>query len=495
MRQLSSLDAQFLAIENPRTFGHVAGLAVYDPSTAPGGDAALEDICRMLSERLHLLPPFRWRLVPTSRFGLDHPYWVEDPDFDLDFHIRDRPCRHPATTSQIVRDRRAPAARPLDRRRPLWELYVIKGLAGRRVALLTKVHHAAVDGVSGNEILSASSTPARGPRDRAARATSATAERVPSDLEMLGRGMPGYPLNPLRALRAMPARAAEPDRLPGADAIPGVARPCHAPRGLRRRMPAGASRRRRRARPAPASTARSPRTGGSRSGRSRSTPLRRSSTRRACTVNDVVVAHLRSAVRDWLLERDELPDDPLLAMVPVSVRTEEQRGTFGNRVSTMIVEIPTNEHDPRERLEQTHASLKSAKERHRRCPRPAHRRAPRSSRRRWRRRGAKRGRAAEPHATAANLVISNVPGPREPLYCAGAQLEAIYPVSAILDGVGLNITVMSYRDHGLRDRGRPRPGGRHVGPAGRRPGALDELETAVCGGTTPAPAESARPAR
>ena len=83
MRQLTSLDAQFLGVETSRTYGHVGGLAVYDPSTAPGGTLEIGDVCRMVSERLHMLPPFRWRLVWVP-FGLDHPYWIEDPDFDID---------------------------------------------------------------------------------------------------------------------------------------------------------------------------------------------------------------------------------------------------------------------------------------------------------------------------------------------------------------------------------------------------------------------------
>ena len=166
------------------------------------------------------------------------------------------------------------------------------------------------------------------------------------------------------------------------------------------------------------------------------------------TVNDVVVALCTSAVRDYLIERDDLPSDPLLAMIPVSVRTEAEQGEFGNRVGTMIVEIPTNEKDPRKRLEKTHASLMSAKARHQAVPASL----------------LTDGTAFIPPAVAAlaarstiellsrtrpplNLVISNVPGPRDPLFCAGAQLEALYPVSAILDGVGLNMTVMSYRDH------------------------------------------------
>jgi WS/DGAT/MGAT family acyltransferase len=165
------------------------------------------------------------------------------------------------------------------------------------------------------------------------------------------------------------------------------------------------------------------------------------------TVNDVVVALCTGAVRRWLIDHDALPAEPLIAMVPVSVRTREEFGTFGNRVSVMVVPIPTNEPDPRRRLERTHDILLTAKDRHRALPANLLTDATRFI----------------PPAVAAlaarttlsvlagsrapvNLVISNVPGARVPLYCAGARLEAHYPVSVIADGIGLNITVMSYLD-------------------------------------------------
>src|SRR5436305_12247080 len=152
MRQLTSLDAQFLAVESPRTYGHVGGLAVYDPSTAPGGKLELPDVCKLVSERLHLLPPFRWRLVEVP-FGLDYPYWVEDPDFDIDFHIREAAIPPPGDDRRLGEVVSRIFARPLDRSHPLWELYLIHGLKEDRVAILTKFHHAAIDGVSGAEIL------------------------------------------------------------------------------------------------------------------------------------------------------------------------------------------------------------------------------------------------------------------------------------------------------------------------------------------------------
>src|SRR5918992_5659245 len=153
MRQLTPLDAQFLAIESSRTYGHVGGLAVYDPSTAPGGELGIPEICRLVSERLHLLPPFRWRLAQVP-LGLDLPYWTEDEHFDLDFHIRESAVPPPGDDRRLAETVARIFARPLDRSRPLWELYLIHGLPEGRVALLTKVHHSVVDGVSGSEILS-----------------------------------------------------------------------------------------------------------------------------------------------------------------------------------------------------------------------------------------------------------------------------------------------------------------------------------------------------
>ena len=122
MRQLTSLDAQFLRMEDARTYGHVGGVAVYDPSTAPGGELSTQDVCRLVSERLHLLPVFKWRLAEVL-FSLDLPYWIEDPDFDLDFHIRESAVLPPGNDDRLARI----FARPLDRRRPLWELYLIHG--------------------------------------------------------------------------------------------------------------------------------------------------------------------------------------------------------------------------------------------------------------------------------------------------------------------------------------------------------------------------------
>jgi diacylglycerol O-acyltransferase len=481
MRQLTSLDAQFLGVETARTYGHVGGLAVYDPSTAPGGKLEIGDVCRMVSERLHMLPPFRWRLVEVP-FGIDLPYWVEDPAFDLDFHIRESAVPPPGDDRQLGETVARIFARPLDRSRPLWELYLIHGLEGRRVAMLTKLHHSMVDGVSGNEILGVllDSTPEG--RELPPKPAGEPGERVPGDLEMLGRGLLGVPRQPWRALRSLPSALPNLTDLPGAKAFPVVPKLAEA---LSRARGDDAS-------ILEVTTARPPKTSfNGRVGPHRRfafgslslDTVKRLKNELGITVNDVVVALCATAVRNWLLERDELPKEPLVAMIPVSVRTEEEAGTYGNRISTMIVPIPTNVKDPRKRLMRAHQYLRGAKDRHEALPADLLTDAtsfipPAVAARAARTTMDILGRTRPP----LNLVISNVPGPRESLYCAGAELQANFPVSVVIDGVGLNMTVMSYRDHVdfgiITDRDQVDDAWALMDGTAA---ALDELERAVCG--------------
>src|SRR4051812_33565390 len=195
MRQLTSVDTQFLALETSRQTGHVGGLAVLDPSTAPGGKRELADICRLMAERLPLLPPMRWRLVEVP-FGLDYPYWVEDQDFDLDFHVRELALPLPGDNRQLAEQVSRIASRPLDRSRPLWELYLIHGLTDGNVAMMTKIHHAVIDGVSGAEIMGLLLDLAPEGRELPEPPPPAD-DREPGEMEMLGRGLLGVPRYPL----------------------------------------------------------------------------------------------------------------------------------------------------------------------------------------------------------------------------------------------------------------------------------------------------------
>jgi WS/DGAT/MGAT family acyltransferase len=452
MRQLSPLDAQFLAFEDDRNFGHVGGLGIYDPSTAPGGTFTLEHLSRLFSRRLHLLPPFRQRLAPVP-LGLDHPYWVDDPDFDLDYHLRELALPAPGTDRQLGEQVARLHAQALDRSRPLWECYLISGLSGGRVALFTKIHHAAVDGLSGAEILSVMLDTDPSGREVDLPSPPVPGTAPPSPWEMLARGLLGLPSQSARAVRALPSTLTTLDANPALRTVPGTA----AVSGLARRLtgmadaPSGPH-------PLESHTGRAPRTvfNGPLSAHRRvafaSLPLAAAKAVKnhfGGTVNDVVVALCAGALREWLGARGELPASSLIAMVPVSVRTTEEAGTFGNRISAMMINLPTEEADPVERLRRTHEELSAAKTRHRMLP--ASLLADSS--------------AIIPPAVAAvtsrlaftllsrtsiepvaNVIVSNVPGSPRPLYCAGARLLAQYPISAISDSVGLNITILSYRD-------------------------------------------------
>src|SRR4051795_7696698 len=147
MRQLTSLDHQFLALESRRHVGHVAGLAILDASTAPEGKVTCRRIKALLRERLPVLPPMRWR-VPGVPPNLDSPSGVEDDEFALDYHVRELALPAPGTDRQLAEQVARIFSRPLDRSRPLWELYVVEGLESGHVAMLTKIHHALIDGVS-----------------------------------------------------------------------------------------------------------------------------------------------------------------------------------------------------------------------------------------------------------------------------------------------------------------------------------------------------------
>jgi diacylglycerol O-acyltransferase / wax synthase len=447
VRQLTGLDAQFLALETPRQSGHVGGLAVLDPGTRPNGRLELADIHNMIAERLPLLPPFRWRLKQVP-LGLDYPYWIDDPDFDLEYHVRELAIPPPPTDAKLAEQVARIFARPLDRARPLWELYLIHGLQDGFVGMLTKIHHSAVDGMSGAEIMTALldlSPEGREPPPPDDR----TPEPEPGELEMLARGMLGAPRYMQRVLTALPATLPNLEETPILGELPGAKMLGRTTARVARMLRSGGE-----SRVLERSHATPPRT----SFNGRVSPHRRFVFGRlslddvkavknhyGVTVNDVVVSMCAGAVRRWLIDHDELPDEPLVSQIPISVRTDEQFGTFGNRIGLMSVPLHTCEDDPLQRLMLTHDTLKEMKDRHKALPAELLQDATQFIP------PAVFARAARVSFSLAatrrpiwNLVISNVPGPQFPLYCAGARMHANYPVSVITDGMGLNITVMSY---------------------------------------------------
>jgi diacylglycerol O-acyltransferase len=442
MRQLTSLDAQFLALETPRQSGHVAGLAILDTSTTASGELTVADIQALIAERLPLLPPLRWRLreVPLA---LDYPYWVDDIDFDLDFHVRELALPAPGNDAQLAEQVARITSRPLDRAKPLWELYLISGLESGHTAMLTKIHHALIDGMSGAEIMGLLLDLEPEGRELTTPGRWGDDEPPPGELGMLARGLLGLPRYPLRALRSLPAAVPNIEEtpfatLPGAGAVGRLAKAV-----------AGGNGRAREKLVAP-KTSFNGRVSAHRRftfGQLALDDVKAVKNAHGVTVNDVVVTICAGAVRRWLIEHGELPAEPLVAQIPVSVRTGDQVGTYGNRIMLMSAPLFTDEPDPLVRLQRTHEALSGMKERHRALPatllQDANHFIPpavfsRAARLTFRLATSRPGRPTW------NLVISNVPGPQFPLYCAGARLVANYPVSVITDGMGLNITVMSY---------------------------------------------------
>lgn len=450
MRQLTSLDAQFLALETRRQTGHVASVAILDPSTTPSGTFGVADIEALITERLPLLPPLRWRLR-TVPLGLDYPYWVDDVDFDLHFHVREIGLPVPGTDEQLAEQVARIVSRPLDRGRPLWELYLISGLQSGHLAMLTKIHHAVIDGLSGAEILGLLLDLT--PEVRRIETTGPWGDNapVPGDLGMLVQGIAGAARYPLRALRALPSA------LPNLEETQFKVIPGLAPLGrLATRAQQALNRH---DGPVQRTHLVAPKTSfsGRISAHRRFTfgqlsldDVKGVKNAYGCTVNDVIVSICAGAVRRWLIAHDELPEEPLVAQIPVSVRTQEQFGTYGNRIMLMAAPLMTNVADPVERLTQTHDALGDMKERHRALPADlladANHFIPpavfsRAARLTF---GIATSRPGRP---VWNLVVSNVPGPQFPLYLAGAKLVANYPVSVITHGMGLNMTVMSYMGH------------------------------------------------
>lgn len=437
--RLSGLDAAFLYFETPTMHMHVGGVVVLDPSTAPDGALDHHRFLDVIAARLHLAPPLRWRLVPVP-LGVDHPMWIEDPDFDLAYHVRRAALPSPGGAAELAEYAAEVMSRPLDRRKPLWELHVVEDVdwhgTGERghVALVTKIHHAAVDGVTGAELTAAilDRTPEPEPAEAEPGAAARTPDREPGELELLARAGLRLATRPavaartgLRVLRA--ARSALP--LPGGDAAPERAEPPPAPFdapiapwngaiGPRRRVAFATL-------PFPV--------------------VRAVKDATAAKVNDVLLTVAAGALRSYLADVGWDPDRPLVAMCPISVRAGS--GGPGNQLSAMLAALHVDEPDPAERLRRTRTATTTAKQQHgamgattiqqlaELAPAGVATMAARLY---------SRTRAADRHRPVWNTIVSNVPGPAHRLYCAGAAVEALHPLGPIHEMNGLNITLFSY---------------------------------------------------
>ncbi len=432
MQRLSGLDSAFLALETSSAHMHVMSTAVVDPATAPDG-FSFDAVRELLTARMHLLPPFRRRLV-TVPFDLHYPLWLEDPSFDLDFHLRRAALPTPGGVAELAAFTAEAAGRPLDRSRPLWEMWYVEGVEGGNVAIVTKVHHSAIDGMSGTELIAAlyDLEPAPAPRLDVEVAPDFRPDHVPNDIELLtfaAASIARQPVLLVKNLRKTVRSVARVvSRVRNTDNKAGL--PLTAPRLTLN----GTITPHRKVAFADVSLA----------------EVKKVKDAFGVKVNDVVLAIATGALRFYLDDRGELPDRPLVATIPTSVRTPEQKASMGNRVSAMFAALPVQLDDPLERLHAIHASTIDAKEMHEELGGDtlqdwAEVVAPALFSRAMKAYSSLR--LADRHRPIHNLVVSNVPGPPFPIYFAGARLDSFYPLGPIFDGAALNLTVISYLDN------------------------------------------------
>ncbi|WP_310963700.1 WS/DGAT/MGAT family O-acyltransferase [Nocardioides terrisoli] len=426
MERLSGLDASFLYLETPQQLMHVCGLMLLDPATVPGG-YSFEGFKDEIERRVARIPMFV-RMLRQVPLGLDHPLWVKDPNFDIDRHVHRLAVPAPGGDKEVAEIAGHLAGIGLDRSRPLWDMWVIEGMASGQVAVVLKMHHASVDGVSGANMLSHLCTldPAAAPEP--ADPEAGTSSAPPSDLALVARGLVSNLGKPLHLARLM---------APTTDLITKTV-------GLARSGTAMA---------APLTAPRTSFNGtitGHRSVAYVDMSLERvreiKNAVDGATVNDVVLTVSGGALRRYLEHRGELPESSLLASVPVSVRAESRRTGGSNKVSSLFTRLGTDVADPLERLHQLAVSNARAKAHHKAIPADtlqdwAEFAAPRTFGLAVRMVAGLR--LADRGPVIHNLVISNVPGPPVPLYLLGARIDALYPLGPIFHGAGLNITVMS----------------------------------------------------
>lgn len=428
MKRLTGLDAAFLYAETPTMPAHVAITCVLDPSGAPGG-WSFERVAVLVEARLDLMAPLRRRLVEVP-FGLHHPVWVEDPDFDLDRHLHRARLEAPGGTAQLAGFVGAVTSRPLERSRPLWELHVVEGLGTGMVAIVAKVHHAAIDGISGLELAAVLLDPdparPRGPQRR----SQWRPEPIPSDAELVADALASLAGQPAALARAVSRGIGVGRRMAEGERKEGEGAPPWPFGGPRTSFNAAITAQRRCALAQVAMD-----------------DLRAVQRHSGGTLNDVVLAVCAGALRRLLAERGESPERSLVALVPLSVRTEDERGTMGNRVSAMLVSLATTIEDPLDRLRAISRGSRQAR-------RVAVAMGPETLAD-WAQLLApplvsgvsglvSRLRVFDRLAPVCNVSISKLAGPRSPQYLAGARMVAPYAMGPVADGVGLNITALSY---------------------------------------------------
>lgn len=426
LQRLSGLDASFLYLETPSQPLHVCSILEIDTSTIPGG-YTFEKLRESLAQRIKAMPSFREKLA-NSFLNLDHPVWVDDEHFDVDRHLHRIGLPAPGGRAEISEICGHLASLPLDRSRPLWETWVIEGLDGTdprnggRLAIMTKIHHAAVDGVTGADLMSQLCT---------------LEPDAPAPEPVEGSGT----TNHVRiALGGLARVAARPLNL-AANVLPSTINTVFE---TVRRVATG------RAMTAPFTAPHTPFNASITGQRNVAfaqldlEDIKLVKNHFGVKVNDVVMALVAGVLRKYLQDRDELPESSLVAMVPISVHDRSDR-PGRNQVSGMFSKLETQIEDPAERLAAIAEANNTAKEHSSAIGATllqdwSQFAAPAIFGLAMRLYSSSRLTEARP---VHNLVISNVPGPQMPLYFLGGEVIGMYPLGPIFHGSGLNITVMS----------------------------------------------------
>ncbi|RLQ22345.1 wax ester/triacylglycerol synthase family O-acyltransferase [Seongchinamella sediminis] len=432
MEQLTELDNTFIQMESNRTPMHISPVLFYDQSEVAGGQVRFKDILQAFERNLHKSKIFRRKLAGGA-FGFDTPYWIEDPNFDLEFHVRHIALPKPGDWRQLCILLARLHARGLDMKRPLWEAYVIEGLneveglPANSFAIMLKIHHAAIDGVSGAEIIAAIHTLAAdaplpevaddwhgesGPSARKV-LTQAYINNLKRPVHLartVGRLVPAV----IEANKLSSAREGEPEEL----------------RLERTRFNARVS-----------------------SHRVTDTlvmELARIKKIRQCvdgaTINDVIVATVSGAMRKYLAAHDELPEHSLTCAAPINVRQERNSESKGNQVGVMTIDMATDVADPLARLKAVMSHARNSKETSQVVGTGVMMDVSRGL---WPQFTNLTMRAATLAATRnavpmpVHTVISNVPGPQFPMYLAGARVHMLLGLGPLVDMAGLFHAVIS----------------------------------------------------
>jgi diacylglycerol O-acyltransferase len=429
LRRLSGEDAIFVYGETPSMPMHTMGTVILEPSAVAGG-FGFDRIVRTVASRIHRIPPFRQRLLQVP-LGLGHPVLVDDPDFDLANHLHRLAVPAPGSLRELAGIVGELAGRPLDRHQPLWEMWAVEGLEGGRIALVMKMHHCMIDGASGSSQMA-------GLMDLAPDAAPAQPAGIwnppslPSPLSLAARSAGSRFVGPLRLGRLVfdtargawsrdraRRRIARESGEAGADAPP-------VPRTLFNR-------------------ALSPHRCVA-YGSVSLEAVKRVKNAFGVTVNDAVLAASALALRRYLEARDALPAEPLVCVVPVSLKSDREKQEFSNKVSGFSIRLPTHLQEPEAIVRAVHRETARAK--------TVHEAAGEDRIAEWLQlvppllTTAGLGLFSELHLADRapalwNVIVSNMKGPPVPLYFGGARVEAVYPMGPVGEGMGINVTLLS----------------------------------------------------